>query len=54
MEGMTGVSLEQNLGLTGLSRGRPGRRPGGESAALHRPGFDSTVGCPGAARAKVV
>ena len=30
MGGMTGVSLEQGLGLVDISRGHPGRRPGGE------------------------
>ena len=34
MGGTTGVSLEQGLGLTDISRGRPGRRPGGERSAL--------------------
>ena len=28
------MSLEQGLGLTDISRGRPGRRPGGERSAL--------------------
>ena len=30
----TGVSLEQGLGLGDISRGRPGRRPGGECSSL--------------------
>ena len=30
MGGTTGVSLEEGLGLMDISRGRPGRRPGGE------------------------
>ena len=33
MGGTTGVSLEQGLGLTDISRGRPGRRPGGERSS---------------------
>ena len=28
------VELEQGLGLTDMSRGRPGRRPGGELSSL--------------------
>ena len=34
MGGTTGVSLEQGLGLGGISRGRPGRRPGGECSSV--------------------
>ncbi len=30
MEGTTGVSLKQGLGLTDVPRGHPGRRPGDE------------------------
>jgi hypothetical protein len=33
MGGTTGVSLEQGLGLTDISRGRPGRRPGDERSS---------------------
>ena len=33
MGGTTGVSLEQGLGLTDISRGRPGRRPGDECSS---------------------
>ena len=33
MGGTTGVSLEQGLGLIDISRGRPGRRPGGERSS---------------------
>ena len=34
MGGTTGVSLEQGLGLGDISRGRPGRRPGGECSSV--------------------
>ena len=34
MGGTTGVSLEQGLGLTDISRGCPGHRPGDERSSL--------------------
>ena len=37
MGGTTGLSLEQGLGLTDVSRGRPGRRPGDERS--HAPDY---------------
>ena len=52
MGGTTGVSLEQGLGLMGISRGRPGRRARDERALrriniiyklTRAPGFDSAV-----------
>ena len=36
MGGTTGVSLEQGLGLTDISRGRPGRRPRDEVYSVRR------------------
>ena len=44
MGGTTGVGLEQGSGLTELSGGRPGRRPGA-SVAPCRPGSDPAALC---------